>query len=736
MNGSVFNPLESTEEIQEEYFRFFLTSFAPNNEDFQRELKDSIPLEYLMRGPYISISPFFKQGRLFHEYEKERVSEEVKKSFGNIERLYQHQEEAITKILNGKNVIAAVPTGSGKTEIFMIPIVQYCYEHRGEPGVKAILIYPMNALAKDQVDRLRKILWKLNKSLEEGGVTFAIYTGDTPENVNELKDFETRSENCFLSEEEMEKFDCPVYCDRNQIKYSSEDQNLYCSLNSNVSFPYQILTREEIRNNPPDIIITNYVQLEHILMRKKDADWLTNTVKFLVLDEIHTYTGSKGIDIAFLMRRLRDRIGNDVICIGTSATLSSFQDPTERKQRIAKFASDIFGSTFTLDSVVEASLETLEFPDSVKITKLEEIPEVEDIEKISEEGFKSIIQKINPHIQFNPKEERGKLLTNTLLSNPFFKVLVSELNTPLSLHELSDRLKSNTEIRNLVEGISQDNLEKIVWSYLKIATKAINPKNPSLPFVSINVHNFFKIIERLYRCSNCGKIYHSPKDSCNECKHSVDEIGVCRFCGQEYAIVNTSMEYFLNWYHKKVDSKKKKRLLGDFEVSQTVTGLKKLSYTSEYELNSIPIWTSQAIPEEFENFYIQNKCLKCGSLMDETVDECIFCKSKELRKVAVFIGNIKEYEFEGKKRIKKSTQPTNCPFCGNSYGRYSALSNISMSSDTASTVVFDKVYGLLPEKFRKLLIFTDNRQIASYLAKKLEDTHRPYDPYINIQNCK
>ncbi|WP_290595945.1 MULTISPECIES: DEAD/DEAH box helicase [unclassified Archaeoglobus] len=307
---SVFNPLEATENIQREYFEFFLTSFAPNNEELQELLREQIPTKYLWRGPYISILPPIKQGDLFIEFERERISQAVKKAFSNIQRLYVHQEEAISKIIDSRNVIAAVPTGSGKTEIFMIPILQYCYEHRGEPGVKAILIYPMNALAKDQVERLRKILWTLNKDLPESEkITFAIYTGDTPKDKRELEKLERFTENCFLTDLERRIYGCPENCDTKQIRYSANDEVLYCPLNKSVKFGYQILTRDRMRKNPPDILITNYVQLEHILTRKKDSSWLDKkAVKFVVLDEIHTYTGSKGIDIAFLIRRLKERI--------------------------------------------------------------------------------------------------------------------------------------------------------------------------------------------------------------------------------------------------------------------------------------------------------------------------------------------------------------------------------------------------------------------------------------------
>jgi|GEM_PF-2286343 len=725
MNIRFFNPIEATENVQGEYFKFFLTSFAPNNENLQEELQKHIPQKYLWKGPYISISPNLKQGRPFIEFEKSRIDKKVKEAFTYISRLYVHQKEAISKILNGENVVVAVPTGSGKTEIFIIPIIQYCFEHRSEPGVKAILIYPMNALAKDQVDRLRRILWTLNKDLPDNEkITFAIYTGDTPESVKELKELEGISENCFLPEEERERLGCPRNCDKKQIRYCADKETLYCPQNKKIEINYQIITRKKIRENPPDILITNYVQLEHILLRKKDKEWLTSgTVKYLVLDEIHTYTGSKGIDIAFLIRRLKERIGSNIVCIGTSATLSSSQDEIERKRKIAEFATDIFGSQFSIDNVVEASFEPLRFSKTIKLEKLQPIFEVEKIdnlEELDETTFKNILLKINPEYQVSIDKSKSVMIGEALTQNPFFQFLVRELQTPLSLEELIQRAKENKQLYNLVQDLDEKTLREVIWTYLKLGSKSANPLNPELPLINVNVHNFFKTIERLYRCSSCRKIYISPRDRCEECGGSVDEVGVCRFCGHEFAIVYVNEDNFKEWYYKELD-KRKIRKLGLYNQGNEVR-LQKLPYSSEFSENSVPIWLSYQKPLESKEYIHIKRCLNCGAILSQDDSTCIICGSTNIRDAYAFV-RVRSYEFEGQERIKKDTRLITCPFCGNSYGPYSALSPILMSSDTASVVVFDKVYTVLPEKYKKLLIFTDNRQISSYLAKRLEETH-------------
>lgn len=339
-----FNPLGITEKIQEDYANFFLTSFSPNNWEFMEKLRE-IPhkKDYLWKGPYISIPPRPKFGGDFKEFEKGRISDEIKLAFSYIKRLYRHQENAIKHILDGHNTITAVPTGSGKTEIFMIPILQFCYDNRKIKGTKAILIYPMNALARDQVERLRRILWTLNKELPEGEkITFAIYTGDTPRDKDDLRvKFQEQeiSEICPLPPEDMKKFGCPRDCTRDHLKHDADREVLYCERNRGVVIDYQILTRKSIRTRVPDILITNYVQLEHILSRKEDESWLSNgSLRFVVLDEIHSYSGSKGVDVAFLMRRLRKEAKSAPIFIGASATLSQKQNEYERKRSIAEFA--------------------------------------------------------------------------------------------------------------------------------------------------------------------------------------------------------------------------------------------------------------------------------------------------------------------------------------------------------------------------------------------------------------
>lgn len=721
-----FNPIETTEQIQEDYMNFFLTSFSPNNPRFMEKLQE-IPreTEYLWKSPYIAILPRPKFGKNFKDFEKNRISDKVKNAFQYITRLYKHQEEAITHILDGHNTIVAVPTGSGKTEIFLIPIIQYCYQNRRTRGTKAILVYPMNALAKDQVERLRKILWRLNRELpSEEKITFAIYTGDTPKDKEQLReDFQEQniSEICPLSDEDMKMFKCPKSCSKDHLKYDAENELLYCEINRNVKIDYQVFTRESIQQKMPDIIITNYVQLEHILSRRKDTQWLsTGSLKFVVLDEIHSYSGSNGIDVAFLMRRLKRESRSKPIFIGTSATLSQKQDELERKSSIAKFASDIFGEEFTISDVIEAEYEEYKFPEIEFVpSSLESfedlLEEFQNLDDASWEDVSKILSKINPNFKIAKNNPISIELGKALLGNAFFQELVRKLNKPKSLEEIINDLRESSKLSSLIADIDDETLKQIVWSYLKLGSKCRDPSAPSRPLINVSVHLFFRTIERIYQCNECGKIYTIPRDKCENDNSAVDEIGVCRFCGHTFNVVYVNKEEFEKWYRQvEIKKKLKNSPVANILPRDQRLHLKKLDYRNEFSKDAIPLWISDDPPSEDVDYIEIKRCRKCGSILDSEEDTCPVCASKELYTAYAFVREPKN---------GTDTRPISCPYCGNRYGRYSALSPVIMSSDTASVVVFDRAYTKLPEEYRKLLIFTDNRQIASYLAKHLEDTH-------------
>lgn len=219
-------------------------------------------------------------------------------------RLFQHQQEALSKAANGESYVVTTGTGSGKSLAFFIPIINRVIEAKvsdKEPKTRAIIIYPMNALANSQLEEIHKFLGNLGDGQQQ--LTVGRYTGQ-----------ESPTE------------------------------------------------RERIANNPPDILLTNYMMLELILTRYEAVDRRVvencKGLEFLVLDELHTYRGRQGADVALLVRRLRERFNAEkLICIGTSATMSSTGSTEDRKVTVAKVASKLFGQAIPPSNVIAETLE-------------------------------------------------------------------------------------------------------------------------------------------------------------------------------------------------------------------------------------------------------------------------------------------------------------------------------------------------------------------------------------------
>ncbi len=214
--------------------------------------------------------------------------------------LHTHQREAILKAREGKSYVLTSGTGSGKSLAYIVPIVDHVLRNGSGRGIQAIVVYPMNALANSQEEELGKFL---EKGYPEGHspVRFARYTG--------------------------------------QEKGAE---------------------REAIRSNPPDILLTNYMMLELLLTRIEDRELVraAQGLRFLVFDELHTYRGRQGADVALLIRRCRLAFGgHDIICIGTSATMASGGSTDEQKRAVAHVAQMLFGVPFDPPQVIGETLE-------------------------------------------------------------------------------------------------------------------------------------------------------------------------------------------------------------------------------------------------------------------------------------------------------------------------------------------------------------------------------------------
>jgi DEAD/DEAH box helicase domain-containing protein len=224
---------------------------------------------------------------------------------------YVHQITAFERLTGKDNhqpqhTLVTTGTGSGKTECFLYPVLDHCHRHVGRPGIKAITLYPMNALAGDQARRLAKEIW--SEPRLKGRVTAGLYVGG-----------------------------------------EGGDRTMGAD--------HVITDRDVLRKHPPDILLTNYKMLDFLMLRPEDSklwkDTGPDSVRYIVLDELHTYDGAQGSDVACLLRRLRAKLKLNpgaYCCIGTSATLAG--DEAAATGDLIDFASKLFGVRFSRDSVI------------------------------------------------------------------------------------------------------------------------------------------------------------------------------------------------------------------------------------------------------------------------------------------------------------------------------------------------------------------------------------------------
>jgi DEAD/DEAH box helicase domain-containing protein len=228
---------------------------------------------------------------------------------------YAHQATAFRQLFSEPgnpdraNTLVTTGTGSGKTECFLFPVLDHCWRHRHEPGIKAILLYPMNALATDQARRLAELIH---------------------------------------ADERLKDLRAGLFVGGDGERRTMEPDAL-------------IDHKDTLRDEPPDILLTNYKMLDFLLMRPRDrALWASNgpeTLQFLCVDELHTFDGAQGSDVACLIRRLKARLhtpDGHLLCAGTSATIGSSTDEATFTQ-LADFATTVFGEPFTADRVVRES---------------------------------------------------------------------------------------------------------------------------------------------------------------------------------------------------------------------------------------------------------------------------------------------------------------------------------------------------------------------------------------------
>ncbi|MCT7631089.1 DEAD/DEAH box helicase [Aliarcobacter butzleri] len=659
-----FDPINISKKIEEDYERYLYSSFPLRNEEFFEKFKEEIKENH----PYTKNKLFLEY---HHRYESGKFLKDIEnvhkllgktfKDLGTTYPLYKHQEDSLIKVTNGSNVLISTGTGSGKTESFLLPIINHLlFELDNETlknnGVRALILYPLNALVNDQLERIGELL---NNDEQLRNITFGMYTGETPENeekvTNELKKFKN-----FVS------------------------------------------NREDIRKNPPHILITNYSMLEYLLIRPKDLGIFSkdssNWWKFLVLDEAHVYDGALAIEISMLIRKLKMKLNkndNTLQCIATSATIVD-SNTKEGKEDFINFGKTLFGEYFDEKSLIfsQRTPHEIENVDSDKLKKYNF-----SYLEIYEELLKPFYIYKNKRFDKSNKEQE------------IFKNLCNKYELPYdynqAIEELSQKfiLETNIHTYKFLEYIKflDTNKKKLIFtleqlsefleldinettSFVAILNLLSQIKNEKFDFFRVKFHQFVSANTGLFatfKNNEPDKIFFDPIHKDNE-NNEVYEMASCMRCGQEYL---RGFKHF-NKLQRYKDDKKANEFNKDL-----------FAYNIE-DINNedlLEVVKKQEKVGEKKGETLNKFCFKCN--MFHHIDSQICSCGNKLTKI-VWLQNKSDELGESE-----------CIRCGTKRVTPFKMGNEAMQSIIAM-VIYQKL--LYKEENRRLITFADSRKDSAF----------------------
>lgn len=498
-------PFVAAAGVREDYRHYIETSFLVRDPELKARIGQLIETEKLLwQEAFVSLAHPFRGGGSLSELIAEGVLDPgVTQAHWGFDALFAHQAAATQRICGqagpDRNTVVATGTGSGKTESFLLPIVDDCLRHQGERGVRAVIVYPMNALANDQLERLRRLL-------AGTGVTFGRYSGDTPFNDQEATERGIPRPPTSPAEE----------------RY----------------------TRQEIHADPPQILLTNYVMLELLLLRKKDQQIFQGIKpRYLVLDEVHTYTGILGAEVACLIRRLKEHAGlrpGELTCIGTSATIVSAGDQSS-EERLLEFAAELFGEPFTADALIQEQYEAIRQPAE---------PELRPAPTLTSADLQGFNPDDPTWLRQLAQAALGITLAgdDTAIEEQLYRETL-ELRAFAELERLLLRPQALSDVAASYatlpgrEGLSLEQVEREVMALLLLGSVALrrDQQGELLPRFRPKIHQIVRSLTPIGVCldQRCEQLL---TDGATVCRHDGGlptralTLGLCRSCGADYRI--------------------------------------------------------------------------------------------------------------------------------------------------------------------------------------------------------
>lgn len=635
-----------------EYSDYVRSFFAIRDPQILAKVEEEFASGILWPEVLIQLNPTFRPGRSVEQLvadqvlhpkcaEVFRAGKSENDPVGKPMTLHLHQDQAIIAAGRGENYVLTTGTGSGKSLSYIIPIVDHVLRTGSGKGIKAIVVYPMNALANSQQGELEKFL---NHGFNgRPPVTFKRYTGQ-------------------------EKGD----------------------------------ERNAILQNPPDILLTNYVMLELILTRYNELDLVraAKGLRFLVFDELHTYRGRQGADVALLIRRLREQMAaHELLCVGTSATMGGAGGPAAQRKVVAEVGSLLFGSEVKESNVIGESLVRLtgEMPatgdDLAACIRTRNYP-TDDVD-----SFK------------NHPLARWVETTFGLRQMPDTNEWVRALPRPISGE------KGAAHDLHLASRESETDCAEAIRATLLAGAKIkIPPANR--PAFAFRLHQFISKGGNVYvSIEPAGDRYvtlNAQQFKPNDRSKALFPLVFCRECGQEYYCIKRTIDANRGEVLEARD-------LGDLDQESETSEAGFAYFTSEIQWPDDALAQIDFVPEEWTE-KPQSGSSRIRSARSKHLPETIHVTPD---------GSVVN---EGK-GLRGTFLPAPfrfCPCCGVAYdfrqrsdiAKLTSLGTEGRSTATTILSVFTLI-GLESEsvaaRARKLLSFTDNRQDASLQAGHYND---------------
>jgi ATP-dependent helicase YprA (DUF1998 family)/very-short-patch-repair endonuclease len=631
-------------------FSSYVGSFIRINDPrITEHVRSRLEAGHLWPDPLIQLNPAFAPGGsvdalvaegLLHP-EASRIFRRNKdrdpSQLGEPLHLHEHQVKAIRTARGGHNYVLTTGTGSGKSLTYIIPIVDRVLRDGPGQGVRAIIVYPMNALANSQAGELAKFL---DYGFEGSApVTFRRYTGQE----------------------------------------SDEERNAIIA-------------------NPPDILLTNYVMLELLLTRQRERGFVDGIkhLRFLVLDELHTYRGRQGADVAMLVRRVRERLGTDGLqVVGTSATMSSKGTFAERQADVAGVATRLFGAPVQAEHVIGETLQRLSLehdlsdPDVIAAVRAR----LKDPSALLEADYAAFVAEpitawIETTFGVTPEGASGRLVRAK----------------PRTLQDAARALSALT-------GVDAARCEASLKQLLLAGYRVTHPET-GLRVFAFKLHQFISRGDTVYASLESERARYLTLERQQFVPGDRDKVllplAFCRECGQPYYTV---------WQRER--------------EGQVVVTPRDLSETgSEAGVAPAYVYLSSTNP------WPQDVADAYERLPEDWLEEHrggLRVRSSQRKHLPqdVVLGADGVERSDGLPMHLLPAPFRFCLNCGVSYpgkqGEFSKLGVLSAEGRASATTVLSLSATLqlrgseLPERARKLLSFTDNRQDASLQAGHLND---------------